>query len=186
MTWGLALVLPPVPPGLGLSPWEARLLPFVYPLLQLGPVALGGRLQKPREVRRAFSLAAWAFLLAEAGLYYELSTLPGDAKGSLAGLLLLSRPFFLLVGGLFLAFGGVLAFDPPPPNPRFGAVSPRGLADPAFWEATNRAAGGLMLVFGLALAGFGLRLSFFAGLGLILFALALVQAVPYLWEQIFR
>jgi len=189
-TWGLgffgALFLPPVPPGLGLSPFEARIAPLVYPLLQLGVFLLRPFYADLPQARRALGLAAWAFFLAEAGfLYLRLYPEPG-VTGTEAGLMLVARPFFLLLAGLLFAFGWVLAHDPPPPNPSFGAISPRGLADPWFWEKSNRFTGWLMLALGPVLAYAAFVFSFFANLVLVLFALGLITLAPTLLERLSR
>ena len=190
LTWGLgllgALFLPPVPPGLGLSPFEARVAPLVYPLLQLSVFLLRPFYAGLPQAKRALGLAAWAFFLAEAGfLYLRLHPEPG-ATGSEAGLMLLARPFFLLLAGLLVSSGWVLAQDPPPPNPSFGAISPRGLADPRFWEKSNRFTGWLMLALGPVLAYAAFVLSFFANLGLALLALGLITLAPALLGRLER
>lgn len=141
LAWGLGLggvlFLPPIPEGWGMSCLEALAAPFVFPLLQLA-------LPLVRPLYRG--LAAWAFLAAEAGFLRAWKALPeAGAGGTLAGLALFGQPFFLLVGGLFLAFGWILATDPPPPNPVFGAVTPRGLKVPAFFARAGRASGRFML-----------------------------------------
>lgn len=190
LTWGLgllgALFLPPVPPGLGLSPFEARVAPFVYPLLQLSVFFLRPLYTGLPQAKRALGLGAWAFFLAEAGFLYLRLHLDPGTTGTLAGLMLLSRPFFLLVAGSVFASGWVLARDPPPPNPRFGAISPRGLADPRFWEKSNRYTGWLMLALGPVLAYAAFALGFLGNLALALSALGLITMAPLLLDRVLQ
>lgn len=163
LTWGLGLggvlFLPPIPEGWGMSRLEALAAPFVFPLLQLALPLVRPLYRGLAQAEKALGLAAWAFLAAEAGfLRAWKALLEAGAGGALAGLALFGQPFFLLVGGMLLAFGWVLATDPPPPNPVFGAVTPRGLNDPAFFVRASRASGRFMLAWGslLFLAALGL------------------------------
>ncbi len=176
-----ALALPDAPPpGLGLDPRAWRAAPFVYPLLQFGLLFARTGFSDLRSARRALRLAAWAYPVAQAVLLVGLFSPPAGAG---AGFGLFARSFFLLLALFLPAFGWVLATDPPPPNRRFGAVSRRGLRDPAFWERSNRVTGRLMLALGPLLALAAFRLPFLANLALFLLALGAVSAVPALLER---
>ncbi len=77
----------------------------------------------------------------------------------------------------------MLANDPPRPNRRFGAVSRRGLEDPAFWERSNRLVGRLMLALAPPLALAAWWLPFLANLVLFSLVLGLITAVPWALER---
>jgi hypothetical protein len=160
--------------------------PFVYPLLQLSVFLLRPLYAGLPQAKRALGLAVWAFFLAEAGFLHLRLHLDPETTGTLAGLMLLSRPFFLLIAGSVFAFGWVLAHDPPPPNPTFGAISSRGLTDPRFWKRSNRFTGWLMLALGPVLAYAAFALGFFGNLALALFALGLITLAPSLFERLSR